>query len=217
MAGQNKNGQGGAWAAFLKEIRLMRAEGLPLDKIGERLGVSKATVHNWLEGKRAGRGKSFDQMKEYLLALGLNPSDYYDTGEQDFIQVPMVEAVGSMGGGSLESSRKVKSYLSFQSVWANSKGNPAKMVVVRAYGSSMEPTIPDGAIVLLDEAQAQRPVNDKIYYIRYGDELFIKRLKVDKSGRAVCFISDADGRETPLDSPDEFAVLGRVLWWAKEV
>lgn len=133
-----------------------------------------------------------------------------------YYQVPWLEARASMGGGSLEVSKEVKSYLSFRRDWLLSKGSVSSMVVVSVQGDSMSPTIPDGSVVLISEAAAGPLVDNKIYLVCYRDELFIKRLKV-RDGRATALVSDFDGSEIPIKKSEYFNVIGRAIWYGKDL
>lgn len=83
--------------------------------------------------------------------------------------------------------------------------------VVECDGDSMEPTIPDGARVLLDLKDTR--LREGIFGFRMGDELRIKRLRRVEDGVQV--ISD-NPRYPPelLIGPvlERFAVIGRALW-----
>lgn len=134
----------------------------------------------------------------------------------DYYQVPWLEARASMGGGSLEVSKKVKSYLSFRRDWLLSKGPIGNMVVVSVQGDSMSPTIPDGSVVLINESIGGAPINGKIYLVCYRDELFIKRLRV-KDNRAVAIVSDLDGSEISIKKSEYFNIIGRAIWYGKDL
>lgn len=135
--------------------------------------------------------------------------------EADYYQVPWLEACASMGGGSLEVSREVKSYLSFRRDWLLSKGNVNRMVAISVEGDSMSPTVPDGSVVLINDA-ATTPVNNKIYFVCYRDEIFLKRLKV-KNGQVEALISDKDGSEIKIKKGEYFSIIGRAIWYGKEL
>lgn len=161
--------------------------------------------------------------------------------EEEFIAIPYLDAVPSMGGGSYETNRSIKSYLSFQQSWIRTKGHPSSMAVVRASGDSMRPTIPDGSVVLIDEAQKDI-VHGKIYFIAHNDAIFIKRLLklgedanviyIASEGAALGPISHHIMREGSVDfyhskdnhigfirveEGDYFEVIGRCLWVGKEL
>lgn len=133
---------------------------------------------------------------------------------EDYTEVPLREATGSMGGGSTETGDRTLTYLSFRTEWIRSKGNPEYMTVIRAFGDSMEPTIPDGSVVLVDEGRRQF-VKNKIYYLRYNGQMYIKRL-VDRDGQ-LCIASDNDPNLLLVSDADDFEIIGRCIWTAKEL
>ncbi len=136
--------------------------------------------------------------------------------ESAYYQVPWLEAKASMGGGSFEASKKVKSYLSFRRDWLLSKGATSNMVVISVEGDSMSPTIPDGSVVLINEASTFPPVNNRIYFVCYKDELFLKRVRV-KDSRVIALISDQDNSEITIQPGEYFNILGRAIWYGKDL
>lgn len=131
-----------------------------------------------------------------------------------YTEVPLREATGSMGGGSTETGDRTLTYLSFRTEWIRSKGNPEYMTVIRAFGDSMEPTIPDGSVVLIDEGRRQF-VKNRIYYLRYNGQMYIKRL-VEREGH-LCIASDNDPNVLLVSDADDFEIIGRCIWTAREL
>lgn len=131
-----------------------------------------------------------------------------------YTEVPLREATGSMGGGSTETGDRTLTYLSFRTEWIRSKGNPENMTVIRAFGDSMEPTIADGSVVLIDEGRRQF-VKNKIYYLRYNGQMYIKRL-VDRDGH-LAIVADNDPNSYLISDADDFEIIGRCIWAAREL
>ncbi len=83
--------------------------------------------------------------------------------------------------------------------------------ILTAEGDSMEPTIPDGARVLLDLRDTR--LREGVFGFRYDDELRVKRLR--RLAEGVEIMSDNPRyRSERIEGPDldRFAVIGRV-WW----
>ena len=131
-----------------------------------------------------------------------------------YTEVPLREATGSMGGGSTETGDRTLTYLSFRTEWIRSKGNPEYMTVIRAFGDSMDPTITDGSVVLIDEGRRQF-VKNKIYYLRYNGQMYIKRL-VERDGH-LAIASDNDPNVLLVSDADDFEIIGRCIWTAKDL
>lgn len=133
----------------------------------------------------------------------------------EFFPVSFVEAVPSMGGGSLVVEKTVKSHLAFRRDWLYGKGNAARMVAMKALGTSMGPTIPDGAIVLVDEGQTEL-VSGRIYLITWDGQLKVKRLA--KKGQEWFVVSDATpDKPEPVGLDDQIEVHGRVIWYGMDL
>ena len=208
------------WAAVIRRMRVLLAEkGTTRAALAERMGVDRGTITKWLKGERKASQSTIETLVAYMRSLGMNLDDFFGGEDQgsDYIQIPWLEATASMGSGSLEVSKEIISHLSFRADWLLGKGSPSKMAVINASGSSMEPTISDGSVVLIDESKITDLVNGKIYFVCYGEEIYLKRLKVDGQGRALALISDRDASQLPLDPDIYFRILGRAIWTGKEL
>ncbi len=131
-----------------------------------------------------------------------------------YTEIPLREATGSMGGGSTETGARAITYLSFRTEWIRAKGNPEYMSVIRAFGDSMSPTIPDGSVVLVDESRRQF-VRNKVFYLRHNGQMYIKRLAGTPAD--ITIVSDQDGASLPLRPGDDFEIIGRCIWTARDI
>jgi phage repressor protein C with HTH and peptisase S24 domain len=129
----------------------------------------------------------------------------------DYLAVPLVEGRVAAGPGGVV-WEKVKSLVW---VYRPALGRKHRLIAVRVGGSSMEPNIPDGAIVIIDLDQWQpNGERRRIWALRTEDgDTQIKRLHRLDGG----FIVMSDNA---LDFPPEMAwtgdlrrlVIGRVIW-----
>lgn len=204
------------WAAIVAKLREMNlGGGKTQTDLGAMLGVPNGTINRWINGGRGAEKKNIETLLRYMRVLGLeNPLETQDK----YYEVPFVEAVASMGSGSLVDGRRHENTLAFRRDWLARQGNPKNMVVIGAIGGSMEPTIPDGATILVDETESKirYPTNGHIYFVRKDGELFLKRLKVQQ-GKVISLISDCDGSEIPVKDSEDFAVLAKAVWFGKEL
>lgn len=208
------------WETILAKMRsLLSEKGMTQIKLARMLGVDRATISRWLKGERKASKSNPEIIFGYMHALGMNTDSFFGKEEdENFIEIPWVDATASMGTGSLLDSKHHDFDLAFRADWIARQGNYKNMVVINASGGSMEPTIPDGAVVLVDETPSKLNdlVNGKIYFVRLEGELFLKRLKVIK-GKTVSLISDADGSEMSIGDAEDFAILARALWYGKDL
>ncbi len=214
--------------------RMMAAAGLASQaELARELGVRRAAVTD------AKRRRSIPA--EWFLRLsrtrGLNPL-WLETGqgartigevprpdpasfrhhEEEFSFVPMVKARVSGGGGSLETDGGIEAYYAFRHEWLRRKGRIGEMRLMRVTGESMEPTLRDEDIVLIDLSQSD-VYPGKIYAVGIDQEIVVKRL--DKKPGKLVLLSDNrqfyPPLEVTLDEGVDVRILGRVVWMAREL
>ena len=127
--------------------------------------------------------------------------------------VDVVELAAAAGGGGDVASEEVTGCVWFRRDWLDSHGlDPAQCAVIGVRGESMEPTLPDGASILVDRSRtALRP--GRIYVVRADGALIVKRANVTRDGSRL-LVSDHDGWED-APWPDGAAVVGEVRWVAR--
>ena len=137
--------------------------------------------------------------------------------EKDYALIPQYTAKGSAGNGHLNEHVEVKGGLAFKRDWLARLGvKEHRCSVIYAQGVSMEPTLGDGEVVLLDHDDTE-PRDGKIYLLQRGDgELIIKRLVKQMSGWAIRSDNE-DKRRFPdeaisADSLSSIQIVGRVVW-----
>lgn len=117
----------------------------------------------------------------------------------------------SAGGGSVIFEEEDAPPLAFRTEWLyKERLDPDKLVVAYATGDSMEPRIHDGDMLLIDTAR-RVPVDGKIYAIRIGEELRVKRIY----RRTVSVLLHSDNpaypdEELSLQQAEGLHVIGRV-------
>lgn len=141
------------------------------------------------------------------LDLGTNLSDR-------LVMVPRFDVRASAGLGALVPSEEISDYLAFKRDWFSRIGvSPQNAALVTADGDSMEPTIPNRAILMIDTS-IREVANGQIYAIRRDGELLVKRVQQRFDGTVV-LISDNqryEREEVPPDRVADLHVVGRVRW-----
>ncbi|MBU3890090.1 S24 family peptidase [Methylosinus sp. KRF6] len=145
-----------------------------------------------------------------------------------FERIPRLDVRAAAGAGSINHMFAVDGELAFPH-WMLQKLAPpgAKLSFLRAKGDSMEPTIVDGALLLVAETNGDfrlpdRPPKPKhgsgaqdIYVFLQGDDLRVKRLRKAKHG-AIFVMSDNQDYEPELllkVDLKRLKICGRVVWW----
>lgn len=137
---------------------------------------------------------------------------------EEFSYVPKVRARLSAGGGSLQVDEAIETYYAFRHAWLRRKGQISQMRLMRVSGDSMEPTLRDEDVVLLDLSQVEI-FTGKIYAVGIDEEIVVKR--VDKKPGKLVLVSDNRQFYPPLEvemaEDSNVRVLGRVIWMAREM
>lgn len=186
----------------------LKARGMTQEMLAEKAKVS---------GRHVSRMKKEDDISEVYLrkickALDMDIFDFINDMplKDSYFPVPIREAGGGMGGGYLSGSKKITSYISLRRDFLLSKtGNIDALSFIHASGESMAPTIPNDAVVLIDESQTE-PINNKIFYIMFNNAFLIKRLEV-KDGKVIALISDNGRKREELGAQDNFEILGKAI------
>lgn len=136
----------------------------------------------------------------------------------EYALVPQYTAHGAAGNGRLNEHVEVKGGLVFKRAWLSRMSLKERHLhVIYVQGHSMEPTVCDGDVVLLDESQTQ-PRDGRIYALLKPDgELIIKRLIQSLTGGWIIRSDNEDKRAYP-DQPvtdsdiEQLCIVGRVVW-----
>lgn len=138
-----------------------------------------------------------------------------DLPDSQFIIVPRVEVSFSAGSGQMVIEEIEKDQgNAYRMEWIRRRRlNPKKLYDFILKGDSMEPTLPDGSKVTLDLSNTA--IQDgKIYGIRYGEELRIKRIFKRFDGGLV--IRSDNASKYPEESVDpeqleHITIIGRYV------
>lgn len=134
--------------------------------------------------------------------------------EEDLVFVPSYDIKASAGNGSPVHDELVIGRFAFRRSWLSRKGlNPQSLAVVTARGDSMEPTVRDGDILLIDR-KIDRVTTDGIYLIERDNDLYCKRLQRRFEG-GLTIMSDNpryEAQHLAGEASDALHVAGRVIW-----
>lgn len=131
--------------------------------------------------------------------------------------LPMAEAHLSAGGGAFVLSEQVKEHYAFRRDWLNRIATDLdNLVLMMVRGTSMEPTIMPGDIVLIDMGR-NRVYEGLIYALGLGETIVIKRLALLPGGRAL-ILSDNRTEFPPEETMlNDIRVIGRVIWFGRQL
>lgn len=129
--------------------------------------------------------------------------------------VPVLDVKAAAGAGAINDGPTLTETLPFSTARLREMGvSPNKVHGIHARGDSMEPTIADGALVLIDTARTEL-TQDGVYAIVVDDQARLKRIAPGLDG-SITVISDNRDRYPPerISRADleRIRVVGRAVW-----
>ena len=123
------------------------------------------------------------------------------------------DVASAAGGGALFDQESIVGRLSFRRAWLDRHAIDAtQAAVISVTGESMEPTLPDGCVILVDRARRRRRA-DQVFVVRTNDGLVVKRARRDVGHGWV--LSSDNPRWSPVPWPTDTDVVGEVRWMAR--
>ncbi|MDH5560197.1 MAG: helix-turn-helix transcriptional regulator [Deltaproteobacteria bacterium] len=209
---------------------------LTQNAIAELIGIKGASLSGLKSGKSSQPSRS--TVLAFQQKFGVNPA-WLNTGEGDpfepnfdretvldsqisdqFTYIPYFDLSAEAGGGRLIEDESVKKYLAFRTDWIKSslRVSPKDLALMDVQGNSMEPTLQNRDLMLIDCSQVNI-LNGKVYTFRRGESLLVKRLEILVNGDIV-IKSDNPEYEKTIVKPDyfnEIEIIGRVVWFGREL
>lgn len=167
------------------------AFGISRADVASCVGIGTTTLQQWESGAREA---SIETIHKLAQLYNVSPQHliFGDTDAQpapvspatqppppehnDYAYIPFYDIQASAGHGLFtEGATQPSKHLAFRRRWLTAKGVQAdKLVALLTKGDSMQPTIQDGAVVIVDTTKTT-PIDGKLYIIRVGDNLLLKR------------------------------------------
>jgi phage repressor protein C with HTH and peptisase S24 domain len=204
-------------------------DGLTLEQLAERTGLSVGTVSKLESGKMK---LTQDYLSQLAPALRCAPAELLPlidlpshlrqapSGVSDeFTLIPVRDVRAAAGAGAVVDSEAEIHRVAFRQEWLRSvtTATPEQLTVIQVDGDSMWPTLNDGDHVLVDTTQ-QSIGRDGLYVLRSGDEVQVKRVQIDPESGLLTILSDnAAYRSHEGVDPTKISVRGRVIWVGRRV
>jgi len=159
-----------------------------------------------------------------LELVGAAKSEGIQAIMDEFAMIPVYDVRAAAGHGAALDDEQVVSRLAFRWDWLSKEGLKSKgLAAITAAGDSMEPTVPDGSVLLVD-TDDDYP-RDGIYVLRLDGGLVVKRLQRLQDGLVRVKSDNAaydpvDVNVTQFTEPphmESFRIIGRVVWIGRRV
>lgn len=172
------------------------------------IALALDTTEAWLLGETSDPGEgavSALDREEMAERLGLH-------------LVPEIDTGWAMGDGTFLDVVEEVGFRAFDRSWLRSvsSGNLSKLFVAHGDGDSMEPTLHDGDVVLIDRAQHTIEKQDRIWAVTVAGLGMIKRVAKLPNGEYE--LGSDNHRVRPrIVKAEEFHVVGRVVWIGRRI
>ena len=153
-------------------------------------------------------------------------AEFYGTAASPldgYVQIPKLSIRASAGGGRLatiEADEGAGSAVAFREDWLRRIGlNPKYAQVLPAVGDSMEPTIRDGDLLLIDRS-IDTIIDNGIYVLVFGGLVLVKRVQIKRDGSVVLKSDNSslfDDEAVPQHELHELVIEGRVRWFGRTI
>ena len=187
------------------------------NKLAQELGLKSASqLYDTLDGKRSPKAETFVQWLDALGVSLLLPDEARKL-DSEFYPVPKVSVrLAGSHGGSVVYEDRIEGFYAFKYEWLSQKSHPSDCVLMGIVGESMEPTLNEGDMVLIDQSQTD-PYTGKLYAVAIEGQAVVKRL--EKLPGKLLLRSDHPSYEPVTIDTDKYSdvrIIGRVIWAARE-
>lgn len=138
-------------------------------------------------------------------------------GSNQFVYIPKFDAAEAQKGIGNDTAHS--SAIAMRESWLRGIGTDPRQAYLLAFGGdSMEPTIRDGDLLLIDRS-VEQVIDHGIYVLLVGGRLLVKRVQLRHDGSLV-LRNDNPAYEVETVSADEASRLvieGRVRWFGRTV
>lgn len=143
------------------------------DDMARRIETALGEGPGWLD-----QDHSVDAAPQFEGAI---PVRMVDQDDPEFIQIPMVRLrlQAGMTGFQTEPERRDGGTMGMRRSWIERNDfNPARLIAIQVKGESMEPSLYEGDVVVINTADTKM-VDGQVYAINYEGEAVVKRLSRD--------------------------------------
>ena len=129
----------------------------------------------------------------------------------DYVGVNEIDA--TVGAGATSTDGVFKRRHRFPHPWVREHGLKADLCrIIQVSGEAMEPTLPDGALILIDTAGTEHQ-DGRIYVLRIGEEVVARRVINDPDAGWLLHCDNPDKTSWPTQPlPENTITIGQVRW-----
>ena len=212
-------------SGFAERLRIIIGDNV--SSFARKAGVPEGSLRQYLAGSlpgidKAARIASAGEVSLDWLIGGHGPmtTDQLVGVGPEFALLPRYSVAASAGQGLVTQEEVEVERIAFRLHWLREMGlDPKKAGLLTAQGDSMHPTIPDGALMLVDRREDQPIRTGYIYVIVLDGEVLVKRVSRN-TDKTIDLISDNPLYPIKNILQTEFDglfIAGRVFWVGRKL
>lgn len=208
----------------------MKKRGMTSSELAKRADVKTSFLYDIISGKStnpstiklARVAESLDISLAYLIGNDDNPQKteraQASAPEEGYVTIPRITVDITSDGSRVTSQEHEAEYYYFRRSWITGHLglSPEDLRMLYIRGDSMEPTLHHNDIVLVDTSK-KIPSPAGIFVLFDGLGLSAKRVEFFGNERMIRLMSDNPQYSTYERSIDETVIIGRVVWFAREM
>lgn len=203
-------------------LALKAYAGTDLASIARKAGIAPSTLQRPANGTATTRlslstieklRKAYPHFPGWsaLLPSARDIADEAEAAPDELVAVPELDLACGMGAAYADLPVTAQIH-HFPRAWLRryTRSSPDRLYFAQGIGDSMEPTLHDGDLLLIDTAQNRLTAAERIWAIAYADCLMIKRLRPVPEARIEVW---SDNRHiAPFTAvQDEIRIIGRII------
>lgn len=210
---------------------LMAFSGLSAAAMAKKAGVNPSTLQRPLSGTattRLGR-RALTQLRDAfphfpgwlgapVVADKQLSYRYEGRTDPNAVAIAEIDAAYGMGSTFLDDTSIEAQTINFDRRWLRkyTSASPSEVFFARGIGDSMQGTLLDSDILLIDTSQRSMRSNELVWAITYGDLGMIKRLRAQPDG-SILVMSDNPAIPPFTANDGELHIIGRVVAFERKL
>jgi phage repressor protein C with HTH and peptisase S24 domain len=213
---------------------LVSYSGLTAAEVARRAGLAATTIQRPIKGTAETRisQRTLEKLRDAFphfpgwtaslaeTRLSYRAQDYSGPPRSvmdDSLEIPMLELAYGMGGAFLDDHDPDQLLERFPRAFVRMfTSSPAdQLAFAHGVGDSMEPTISDRDLLLIDRSRDAIRINDQIWVVASGGIGMVKRVRVERG--ATRLLSDNPSVPDYEAAEDELTIIGRVVAIVKRI
>lgn len=206
-------------SANVKSQMAKRSLGVSADALRSETGVGQGTAVSLLSGESDARLSTVEKLaKKWRMTPWQLLLPNIETADEFAVTIPRLANAAGMGKGvALLDSDSVVERITVTKPWLQahvpSSVRPENLRIITALGDSMEPTLKNGDMVLVDTAPHKLDL-DGVYVLMdpESSQLWIKRVsRIKRDGKIIAVVTSDNPTTPPFGDPEGMTVVGKVV------